>query len=57
MIKIQSDREKPHVREFSTVLGSGFHTADSEFQVLDSSICELQSLVGSRFQNLGFRIT
>ena len=30
----------PHVRESRTVLDSGFHTVDSRFQALDSSICQ-----------------
>ena len=32
---------RPHVREFKTVLDSGFHTVDSGFQALDSSICHM----------------
>jgi len=44
----------PHVREFKAVLDSGFHTLDSVFQVLDSSLFQwnldsgFQSLVGIR---------
>ena len=58
-----------HVRESKTVLDSGFHTVDSGFQVLDSSLCQwnlesgLQLFVGfgfielySGFQSPGLRI-
>ena len=45
----------PYVRESRTVLYSGFHTADSGFQVLDSSICQWN--LDSEFQLLvGFQI-
>ena len=42
--------ESPHVRESKTVLDSGFHTVDSGFQVLDSSICQWN--LDSGFQSL-----
>ena len=42
-------------RESKTVLDSGFHTVDSRFQVLDSSLCKWN--LHSGFQSLmGFRI-
>ena len=45
----------PHVKESRTVLDSGFHSVDSGFQVLDSSICSWK--LDSGFQSLvGFRI-
>ena len=46
--------KSPHVREFKAVLDSGFHTLDSGFQVLGSSLFQwnldsgFQSLVGIR---------
>ena len=40
----------PYVRESRTVLYSGFHTVDSGFQVLDSSICQWN--LDSEFQLL-----
>ena len=44
-----------HVRESKTVLDSGFHTVDSGFQVLDSSLCQWN--LESGFQLfVGFRI-
>ena len=52
----------PHVMESRTVLDSGFHTVDSGFQVLDSSLCQwnldsgFQSLVGFRIPCIVFRI-
>ena len=32
------NQQSPHIRESKTVLGSGFHSVESGFQVLDSSI-------------------
>ena len=51
-----------HVRESKTVLDSGFHTVDSVFQVLDSSLCQwnlesgFQLFVGFRIHWAVFRI-
>ena len=49
---------KRPLREYKTVLDSGFHTADSRFQVLDSSLCRSGTwILDSRFQSfVGFRI-
>ena len=45
----------PHVREYKTVLDSGFHAVDFGFQVLDSWLCHWS--LDSGFQRLvGFRI-
>ena len=63
----------PHrVREFKTVLDSGFHTMDSGFQIPDSSLCRpelglwipifcgipdsLSCILDSGFQSLGFQV-
>ena len=42
---LDKNHVSPHVREFRTVLDSGFHAVDSGFRVLDSG-----------FQHSGFRI-
>ena len=46
-IRVCAAQRSPHVRESKTVLDSGFHAVDSEFQLLDSRSYTVE---------LGFRI-
>ena len=49
-------RQSPLVRESKTVLHSGFHAADSGFQVLDSSVLRGTWILDSNSECMGLRI-